>query len=499
MGNLQDCAGAREIAPCGNTKGTRKSFGSMSQLKTIGEHRPRGDFVVFINGYEVPASLCPNGSCFVDVKIVNSEGAPVSRECTVERGFVSFSIIPEGDDSVEISTYDCNTMKFLGSAKVAVSTLQTHHSLDSPAHFPLDDGGVGQGSETRNINSNEPDQIYRGKVSISMMSPGQGPVADWSNGTILPEFEKEFFLIRHGESEWNEAKQDLNPVKMMMQNDHPLTAQGILQCKRVNQKWRETHISSTISNDNNLGPHDLRRIMKLEEKFKQVQTIISSPMTRAVQTALIVCHKHTALNNAPLLLDRNLRERKNSGFSVDCTGIAIGEEDIRQRVRRALESHCKEVDSETNNDSSHPLTLEDFESLMSPALDANNCGTRWWSTHSDSKLDMNNRFSRLWCTLKYMKEKSAILVGHSNLFFDLVSKYLDPDYCEKNREWTETLKTHKIENAAIMYIRVKFPEGSIHDSGIKIVDTQMLFGTGLHKSPTSESDLHTFDPEIDIK
>ena len=205
MGNIQDCAGAREISPCGDTKRTRKSFGSMSMFKSVGEHRARGDFVLFIDDYEVSTSLCPEGSCFVDVKVVNSSGNPVSRECTVERGFISFSIVPEDSDAVVISVYDCATIDFIGSARVEVGALRARHSLGSPGHFPLQDGEVGeitnladsgndQGSETRTINSDERDQMHRGKVSVSVMVPGQGPVADWGGSTALPEFEKEFFL-----------------------------------------------------------------------------------------------------------------------------------------------------------------------------------------------------------------------------------------------------------------------------------------------------------------
>jgi phosphohistidine phosphatase SixA len=46
-----------------------------------------------------------------------------------------------------------------------------------------------------------------------------------------------FFLIRHGESKWNEAQSKIN-ITGMLDRDHPLTEDGINQACALNARWR---------------------------------------------------------------------------------------------------------------------------------------------------------------------------------------------------------------------------------------------------------------------
>ena len=48
----------------------------------------------------------------------------------------------------------------------------------------------------------------------------------------LPTRTKRLFLVRHGESAWNEATRNTNLMKMM-KFDHPLNAAGVAQCQRL--------------------------------------------------------------------------------------------------------------------------------------------------------------------------------------------------------------------------------------------------------------------------
>lgn len=52
-----------------------------------------------------------------------------------------------------------------------------------------------------------------------------------------PKF-KTFFLIRHGESKWNEAQAAMN-LKGMANKDHALTDTGMSQAERLNRTWRK--------------------------------------------------------------------------------------------------------------------------------------------------------------------------------------------------------------------------------------------------------------------
>lgn len=53
----------------------------------------------------------------------------------------------------------------------------------------------------------------------------------------LPPKRKTFFLIRHGESKWNEAQSKIN-IAGMLDRDHPLTDLGISQAQSLNERWR---------------------------------------------------------------------------------------------------------------------------------------------------------------------------------------------------------------------------------------------------------------------
>jgi broad specificity phosphatase PhoE len=546
MGNgLDACAGAsRSLVPCGDTAGARKkSFGSMSHLPTglagrgggPREHRPRGEFVVRLDKYLVPDLVPGQGSCFVDLAISASAGQPVTRCYTVGRGFVAFPVAPRDDDVLVATLYDCDNAggggRSIGRAKIPVGALR-QHLLGNPGRFALADEGDAEDAEDAEDGGVSGKKVVketltpRGHVFVSLMGPGQGPRFGGGDDqqrrakvqdALFPQFEKEFFLIRHGQSVWNEGKSAKNPIKMMMQNDHPLTSHGILQAHRLNQRWRHMQASEdeedTRSKDETGGaPADKKpapkpdpELEELEEKFRRASRIIASPMTRALQTALLACHEHEALKKSSLLLDRNLRERKNGAFSIDCTGEAIGQGEIDARTRTTMLDHCglseggegEEGDDKNAASASKAgggggiFSLLEIESRLKPMVDVNNCDTRWWTRDSDNKVDIENRFVRLWSNLKYMDERSAVLVGHSNLFFDMISRYLDPAYCKGNHAWAEQLKSHKMDNAAVMYVKVQFPEGSIGasaSSSPRIVDAQMLFGTRLSESLHAASD-----------
>jgi broad specificity phosphatase PhoE len=46
------------------------------------------------------------------------------------------------------------------------------------------------------------------------------------------------FLIRHGESKWNEAQAKIN-ITGMLDRDHALTELGIAQAEELNKRWKK--------------------------------------------------------------------------------------------------------------------------------------------------------------------------------------------------------------------------------------------------------------------
>lgn len=52
-----------------------------------------------------------------------------------------------------------------------------------------------------------------------------------------PPLYRTFFVIRHGESKWNEAQEKIH-IAGMLNKDHPLTEDGINQALTLNARWK---------------------------------------------------------------------------------------------------------------------------------------------------------------------------------------------------------------------------------------------------------------------
>lgn len=55
-----------------------------------------------------------------------------------------------------------------------------------------------------------------------------------------------FFLIRHGESKWNEAQAKIN-ITGMLDKDHALTGDGINQACTLNARWKHASRADSMS------------------------------------------------------------------------------------------------------------------------------------------------------------------------------------------------------------------------------------------------------------
>ena len=103
-----------------------------------------------------------------------------------------------------------------------------------------------------------------------------------------------------------------------------------------------------------------------------------------------------------------------------------------------------------------------------------------------------------------MDAKSAIVVGHSNFFFDLVSRCLDPEWRDDpNNPLAKKLTEHKLANCACLGIELTFNNKDL-EAPPRITDAQLLFGTGLQtdkkvkgKGPRNEHAISDDDEDHD--
>ena len=91
------------------------------------------------------------------------------------------------------------------------------------------------------------------------------------------------YLVRHGESAWNEAKREKN-VLAMMSYDHPLTMRGTQQAEALRDRW----LSEATDTEQKTLPE--------VREFVEAGAIFSSPLTRALQTAAVALAGHPALS-----------------------------------------------------------------------------------------------------------------------------------------------------------------------------------------------------------
>lgn len=143
--------------------------------------------------------------------------------------------------------------------------------------------------------------------------------------------------MRHGQSKWNEAQHNRDYAKLMA-FDHPLTLEGSQQATELREKWETARLEVVgatpplidLGEEGTRPPPD--RWLKA---FLSARVVLSSPLTRAVQTAVLALQKHPALDAKGLRLLRSAREVKGSMGSLDSIGKVVGSE-IVVRVRGKL-------------------------------------------------------------------------------------------------------------------------------------------------------------------
>ena len=467
--NVNECVCGKDErgkhAPLGSLK-TRHGQMSTTSLRTL-EFRPFGEFVMLLQkATNVPKMDWKSESdCYVDMHFESDTTfvTPLFRsmvrhdtEKPVWNSYVRFPIRPKDTDKLVLRLYDSDTFALddlIGTATILVSELRKHVvGSKSVGAFPLV-------MDTTNAKPNpkKPTLVY-----LSVLGQRINTQIDEPFGEV-----KDFFLIRHGESVWNEGKHNMNVIKLASDYDHPLNSAGVQQAMQLQQQWTKTCIQKE-SNALNATHH---------QTFMNAERVIASPMTRATQTALIALREHPALASKPLLMFRNLREKKGSVGSLDCVGIRVGE-DIRGRVENELRRVVKSANA--------TLTSEDVASAMKTNINFNDCCSGWWtSSTSDSEQMMRTRYFEMWKFLKYSIGKSMILVGHSNFFLQMMRDYLDETSFTTGERaiFAEKLKQKKLDNAACLHIKVQFPKmtAAKMTSGKwlspKIIDANFLFGT----------------------
>jgi broad specificity phosphatase PhoE len=199
---------------------------------------------------------------------------------------------------------------------------------------------------------------------------------------------KTIFFVRHGESKWNQAQESMNLVNMLKEYDHGLSGDGMLQAADLARAIAE-HIDE---------PDTIELL--------SATTIFCSPLTRAIQTALIGLQRHPCLQAKGLALVKDAREIKKIG-GFDTVGVEYGVEKIKQRVAKEMQTLYSDEREE--------------ERLMSVAFDGGDAVNEWWTPpdHADHKHSISSRIHDLLTKMQFATDDTMVVTGHSLLWREL--------------------------------------------------------------------------------
>ena len=267
---------------------------------------------------------------------------------------------------------------------------------------------------------------------------------------------KRLYVVRHGESVWNQGQKDLNLVALYSQVDHPLSVLGREQAEGLALKLAQAASAPAADSE-----------AALLRDLCGAKLILCSPLTRALQTCLIALG-HACNLRSPgrhVHLAPNAREKRNHG-AVDSIGCAIGEAEVRARLMQTT-AELYEGDADAASRAVGGIELEDLEVRQ-----------RWWCTSpAESELEVHQRLAEFVRQIQYASEETIVLVGHSHWIRELLREYLHASVGRRDPEFAKRLASRKLSNCGVARLAFDFDESD----ETPITDVQLLCGTGLVK------------------
>lgn len=379
--------------------------------------------------------------------------APVEtspRPNTLQPQFFAFLRVAERcalDDVVVVRVFDAASTrtKYLGEARVPAGFLS---STETPF-------AVTFASEKHNTAC----EVHLRRVPVAIPPPRTVPL----------------ILVRHGQSIWNEAKHDANYSAMVSKRDHPLTPQGVAQACSLNDKWRRA-----LARDFGarplpfLGTEEASGYLGSREDaaaLEKVDAVWASPLTRALQTALVGFCGLPALRN--LSLHPSCREVKNVG-GFDSVGLETGSRDILKRCEKKLtEAVLKLEDAPTDTASNLCGGL---------ACDARDAAAEWWlpAERREGDTAVDRRCAEFLREVQY-EGAAPLVVSHSHFIRGLFKRFRDPTDLS-----TKPFSVKKVANCGVVAVDVVFDDATGGAPSLR--NPRLLFGSTLEGDDATDED-----------
>eukprot|EP01006_Ploeotia_vitrea_P046375 TRINITY_DN67022_c10_g2_i1.p1 TRINITY_DN67022_c10_g2~~TRINITY_DN67022_c10_g2_i1.p1 ORF type:complete len:403 (+),score=22.71 TRINITY_DN67022_c10_g2_i1:68-1210(+) len=263
-------------------------------------------------------------------------------------------------------------------------------------------------------------------VSVGVLSPHGNRCFVRIQRLQAAPTKKTVFFIRHGESKWNKAQKDHNVKAMLSAKDHPLNEVGIAQANALASKIELAEGTSCSTT----------------QQFLSTSRVYSSPLTRALETCVVALQPLFKMNAKLVNLAANAREKRNFG-GKDTTGTAIGW-DVLVRAREEM-SNGGLVSSDRIEELFSSVQIDTFE-----------VKNKWWNDSQESEQELQLRLDEFLAQLRYCKDESIIVVGHSHFFREVFRRCLDKQYVERDQEFTTSLQTTTLQNCAVAAVTMDF-------------------------------------------
>jgi len=260
----------------------------------------------------------------------------------------------------------------------------------------------------------------------------------------FPSVRKKLILIRHGESEWNDAQSNNKFRVMLARVDHPLTAVGVDQAlglaKHIETAQREGSDDPCVND------------------LLSAQVVYSSPLCRAVQTALLGCAPLAAARpSLSWVLRKNAREKRNLG-GRDSSGQEYGD-----KMARCLHDEVAELASMHVEEGGDGALLDEAAlHRLVDGLDFRETATRWWQDTREDGDDAASRARQLFFHQVLWDERDAIvIVGHSHFFREFFAGHFSAGMTARvevgetehsARDW----KKKKLSNCGVAHVVLDF-------------------------------------------
>lgn len=216
----------------------------------------------------------------------------------------------------------------------------------------------------------------------------------------LPPARKELFLVRHGESRWNEAKGRLALAPLLLKSDHALSHKGLAQARAL-----RALLADALAR----APGGLARGAPLE-RLARADAVWCSPLTRALQTCLVGLRPLLSARGLPVCLRKNAREPQHLA-DLNSRGVAIGAAAMLRRAADKLR--------ELGGDAAAGAELAELEGAPVESAEAE---AQWWDEGgSETAAQLRGRLRELLRQLQYCPQQTVVLVTHGAVIQQLLA------------------------------------------------------------------------------